>query len=119
MDPQLLDSSLFVCLFRRFVGVADVAGSANGWPALQVQILQELIGTARRLANVPLAIRHAALLVHLLLIQQRQVPISLLSLSLSLSLFLFSFFRFLFSFYYVRFHVYASAVIFLLASLES
>lgn len=45
---------------------------ANGWPALQVQILQELTGTARRLGNVPLAIRHASLLVHLLLIQQQQ-----------------------------------------------
>lgn len=46
---------------------------ANGWPALQVQILQELTGTARRLGNVPLAIRHASLLIHLLLIQQQQV----------------------------------------------
>ncbi|XP_046452687.1 protein brunelleschi-like isoform X2 [Daphnia pulex] len=46
---------------------------ACGWHALQVQILQELTGTARRLGNVPLAIRHASLLVHLLLIQQQQV----------------------------------------------
>jgi hypothetical protein len=49
---------------------------ANGWPALQVQILQELTGTARRLGNVPLAIRHASLLVHLLLIQQQQIGFS-------------------------------------------
>lgn len=39
---------------------------------MQVQILQELTGTARRLGNVPLAVRHASLLVHLLLIQQQQ-----------------------------------------------
>ena len=37
-----------------------------------MQILQELTGTARRLGNVPLAIRHAALLIHLLLMQQGQ-----------------------------------------------
>ena len=46
---------------------------ASGWPALQVQILQELTGTARRLGNIPLAIRHAALLVHMLLMHQLQV----------------------------------------------
>ena len=45
-----------------------------------MQILQELIGTARRLANVPLAIRHAALLVHLLLIQQHQGAAAALSM---------------------------------------
>ncbi len=52
---------------------------ATGWPALQVQILQELTGTARRIGNVPLAIRHASLLVHLLLIQQHQGAAAVLS----------------------------------------
>lgn len=44
-----------------------------------MQILQELTGTARRLGNVPLAIRHASLLVHLLLIQQQQGAAAVLS----------------------------------------
>lgn len=56
-----------------------IPDEACGWPALQVQILQELTGTARRLGNVPLAIRHAALLVHLLMIQQQQGATSVLS----------------------------------------
>jgi len=51
-----------------------------GWPALQVQILQELTGTGRRLGNIPLAIRHAALLVHLLLMQQVQGNVPVLSI---------------------------------------
>ena len=38
-----------------------------GWPALQVQVLQELTGTAKRIGNIPLAIRHASLLLHLIL----------------------------------------------------
>lgn len=54
---------------------------SSGWPALQVQILQELIGTARRLGNVPLAVRHAALLIHLLLTQQHQGSPHVLSAS--------------------------------------
>jgi len=52
---------------------------ASGWPALQVQILQELTGTARRLGNIPLAIRHAALLVHMLLMHQLQGNVPVLS----------------------------------------
>ena len=44
-----------------------------------MQILQELTGTARRLGNIPLAIRHAALLVHLLMMQQQHGAAMVLS----------------------------------------
>lgn len=54
-----IDQVLFIAIF--FIDCI------YGWPALQVQVLQELTGTARRMGNAPLAIRHASLLLHLIL----------------------------------------------------
>ncbi|CAM1328735.1 TRAPPC9 (predicted) [Pycnogonum litorale] len=36
----------------------------NGWPGLQIQILQELVGTAKKMGNSPLAVRHMTFLLH-------------------------------------------------------
>lgn len=38
-----------------------------GWPRLQIQILQELVGTAKRKGNNALATRHMTLLLHTML----------------------------------------------------
>lgn len=39
----------------------------NGWPCLQIQTLYELVTTATRMGNQPLAIRHMTFLLHVLL----------------------------------------------------
>ncbi|XP_043233359.1 trafficking protein particle complex subunit 9-like [Amphibalanus amphitrite] len=36
----------------------------TGWSALQTQLLQELVGSARRMGNTPLAVRHLTFLLH-------------------------------------------------------
>ena len=87
LDPALLSLGIYLFLTDElffniqliYFGFNVQTDQATGWPALQVQILQELTGTARRLGNVPLAIRHASLLVHLLLIQQHQGAAAVLS----------------------------------------
>ena len=38
-----------------------------GWPRLQIQVLQELVGTAKRKGNNALATRHMSLLLHKML----------------------------------------------------
>ncbi|KAG1654106.1 Protein brunelleschi [Nymphon striatum] len=35
-----------------------------GWPGLQIQVLQELVGTARRMGNSSLSVRHMTFLLH-------------------------------------------------------
>ncbi|XP_023236924.1 trafficking protein particle complex subunit 9-like isoform X1 [Centruroides sculpturatus] len=39
----------------------------NGWPCLQIQTLYELVTTATRMGNQPLAVRHMTFLLHVLL----------------------------------------------------
>lgn len=76
LDPAVLPLGIRcfnqgIVLYSETVVLNKLADRVDGWPALQVQILQELTGTARRLGNIPLAIRHASLLIHMLLIQQQ------------------------------------------------
>ena len=40
--------------------------STTGWPALQIQIMQELVGTARRMGDHAAAVRHMAFIVQTL-----------------------------------------------------
>ncbi|XP_071749203.1 trafficking protein particle complex subunit 9 [Lepeophtheirus salmonis] len=41
----------------------EVSNAKRGWPSLQVQILQELVGTARRMGNIYASINHMVLLI--------------------------------------------------------
>lgn len=40
----------------------NFADGSQGWPALQIQILQELVGTSRRMGQNALCTRHQAFL---------------------------------------------------------
>ncbi|XP_037073771.1 LOW QUALITY PROTEIN: trafficking protein particle complex subunit 9-like [Pollicipes pollicipes] len=40
------------------------ADRVTGWSALQTQLLQELVGSSRRMGNTPLAVRHLTFLLH-------------------------------------------------------
>lgn len=39
-------------------------GVMNGWPALQVRVFNELVFSARRMGNIPLAVRYITIMLH-------------------------------------------------------
>ncbi|KAL3887835.1 hypothetical protein ACJMK2_000227, partial [Sinanodonta woodiana] len=53
--------------YRIFLDPKDIpSDNPNGWPILQIRVLHELIFSARRMGNLPLAVRHTTFLLHVL-----------------------------------------------------
>lgn len=61
---------LLKCLdgFRIYLDPAKVAkNKANGWPRLHIQVLSDLIFTAKKMGNYPVAVRHTTFLLEKML----------------------------------------------------
>ncbi|XP_033730249.1 trafficking protein particle complex subunit 9-like, partial [Pecten maximus] len=66
---KLCHSLVMQCLdgYSICVDPKDIpTGCVYGWPVLQARVLNELIFSARRTGNIPVAIRHLSLLLHTL-----------------------------------------------------
>lgn len=68
--------------FTIYAASNNVAGGLQGWPALQIQLLQELVVAARRMGHTALATRHMTFLLqtmweHLLPTEQRDLALQL------------------------------------------
>lgn len=53
----VIADDLFVAICHLHVCSSTSSDITSGWPGLQIQVLQELVGTARRMGNSSLAVR--------------------------------------------------------------